>query len=91
MGIFEHRHAKPISNLTPWWNKLGMPDDVSPHVLRHSFASLAADMGLSDNTIASLLGHSRGSVTSRYMHGSDKALIAAADSVAAETLRLMRH
>jgi integrase len=32
--VFEHRYAKPISNLTPWWNKLGMPDDVSPHVLR---------------------------------------------------------
>ena len=47
-------------------------------------------MGYSDNTIASLLGHSRGSVTSRYLHGSDKALIAAADGVAAETMRLMQ-
>jgi integrase len=66
-----------------------MSAEVTPHTLRHSFASLAADLGHSDNTIASLLGHSRGSITSRYMHGSDKALIAAADSVANETRRLM--
>lgn len=72
------------------WQKLGMDKTITPHVLRHSFASLAADMGLSDNSIASLLGHVRQSITSRYMHGSDKALIAAADSVAMETLRLMK-
>ena len=53
------------------------------------FASLAADLGLGDSTIAGLLGHSRSSVTSRYIH-LDKALIAAADLVAAETKRLMR-
>jgi integrase len=82
--------GNPISSLRHQWAKLGMLADITPHVLRHSFASLAADIGHSDNTIASLLGHSRGSVTSRYMHGSDKALIAAADSVAQETLRLMR-
>jgi integrase len=80
----------PITNPRPQWRKLGMAADVTPHVLRHSFASLAADLGHSDNTIASLLGHSRSSVTSRYLHGSDKALIAAADAVANETLRLMK-
>jgi len=66
-----------------------MPSDVTPHTLRHSFASLAGDMGLSDSTIAGLLGHSRQSITSRYIH-LDKALVAAADAVANETLRLMR-
>jgi integrase len=80
----------PISNLTPWWNKLDMPKDVSPHVLRHSFASLGADLGLSDNTIASLLGHKGQSITSRYLHGSDKALIESANLVANETLKFMK-
>jgi integrase len=88
--VFEHRHAKPISNLTPWWNKLGMPDDVSPHVLRHSIASLGADLGLPDHTISGLLGHSRQGITSRYLHLGDKALLEASDLVANETLRLMR-
>jgi integrase len=88
--VFDHGRGKPILALRHQWLKLGMAAEVTPHTLRHSFASLGADLGLSDNTIASLLGHSRGSITSRYMHGSDKALIAAAESVAMETLRLMR-
>jgi integrase len=88
--VFAHDRSKPISYLNHYWQKLKMPPDISPHVLRHSFASLAADMGLSDNTIASLLGHKGQSITSRYMHGSDKALIKAADAVAQETLKLMR-
>jgi integrase len=87
--VFEH-NGKPIGNMNPHWRKFSMPPDVSPHTLRHSFASLAADLGLADHTIAGLLGHSRSSITSRYMHLADKALIEAADSVAAETLRLMR-
>jgi integrase len=88
--VFSYERGRPVSNLRPHFLKLEMPDDVSPHTLRHSFASLAADMGHSDNTIASLLGHSRGSITSRYMHLADRSLIAAADSVALETLRLMK-
>ena len=88
--VFEHRHAKPISNLTPWWNKLGMPNEVTPHVLRHSIASLGADLGLPDHTISGLLGHARQGITSRYLHLGDRALLEASDLVANETLRLMR-
>jgi integrase len=87
--VFEHQHRKPLLDIRPHWLKLRMLRDVTPHTLRHSFASLAGDMGLSDSTIAGLLGHSRSSITSRYIH-LDKALIAAADIVADETLRLMR-
>jgi integrase len=32
--------------------------NVTPHVLRHSFASTAEDVGMSVPTIAALLGHS---------------------------------
>jgi integrase len=53
--VFEHKYAKPISNLTPWWNKLNMPEDITPDTLRHSFASLGCDMGLADSTIAGLI------------------------------------
>lgn len=51
------------------------------HALRHTFASLAADMGYSDITIAALLGHRLGTVTSRYTHTVDKTLISAANDV----------
>ena len=88
--VFALQKGGPITNLTSYWNRLQMPDDVSPHVLRHSFASLAADMGISDHLISGMLGHSRQSITSRYMHLSDRALIETADKVAQETLRLMK-
>jgi integrase len=87
--VFVHVRGKPIYNIRPHWLTLGMSADVTPHTLRHSFASLAGDLGLADSTIAGLLGHSRSSITSRYIH-LDKALISAADTVASETLRLMR-
>ena len=70
--------------------KLGdLPDDITPHVLRHSFASLATDLGYNEPTIASLLGHKTDSITSRYVHSADAVLLAAADAVANATMKLM--
>jgi integrase len=57
--------------------------NVTPHVLRHSFASTAEDIGLTLPTIAALLGHSAsGSATLGYIHKVDTALISAANRVA---------
>jgi integrase len=70
--------------------KLGeLSADATPHVLRHSFASLAGDLGYSEPTIAALIGHKGHSITSRYMHAADAVLLAAADSVANRTAELM--
>ena len=55
---------------------------VTVHVLRHSFAATAAEMGFSELTIAGLLGHSVPGITARYAHVPDSALVAAADRVA---------
>ena len=55
--------------------------DVTPHVLRHSFASIANDLGFTEATIAALVGHAKGSVTSKYIHTLDTALIMAADTI----------
>lgn len=60
----------------------GLTPDVTAHVLRHSFASMAADGGASELTIAALIGHRSGSVTTRYVHHADAVLLAAADRVA---------
>jgi site-specific recombinase XerD len=35
----------------------------APHVLRHTFASVAGDLGFAELTIAGLLGHSAHGVT----------------------------
>lgn len=58
-------------------------DDITPHVLRHSFASIANDLGFTEITIAALMGHAKGTVTSKYVHTLDTALIMAADMIAA--------
>jgi len=62
--------------------------DVTPHVLRHTFASVAGDLGFSELTIAGLLGHSARGVTQGYVH-LDTALVVAADRVSAEVVKLL--
>lgn len=75
------------------WAKIAefgpLPSDITPHVLRHSFASLAGDLGYSDPTIAALIGHKGRTITSRYVHAADAVLLAAADAVGQRTLELM--
>lgn len=76
-----------------WARKLsklgGFPADITPHTLRHSFASVAADLGYSELTIAALIGHKKNTVTSHYVHAADAILLAAADEVAQHILELM--
>lgn len=63
-------------------------DNVTPHVLRHTFASVAGDLGFSELTIAGLLGHSARGVTQGYVH-LDTALIVAADRVSTEIAQIL--
>jgi integrase len=69
--------------------KSKLPSDLTPHALRHSFASVAADVGYSELTIAALIGHKKGSVTSRYAHHADAILLVAADKVAQRIVALL--
>ena len=62
---------------------------VTLHTLRHSFATTANTLGCSEPTIAAMLGHSRGTMTSRYIHHIDATLLAAADRVASVIARAM--
>ncbi|MEN5053353.1 tyrosine-type recombinase/integrase [Brevundimonas naejangsanensis] len=75
----------PFGSFPNHWAKiLGKTElaDITPHVLRHSFASIANDLGFTEATIAALVGHSRGTITSRYIHTVDTALVMAADNIA---------
>ena len=92
--VFASRSGEtPIVGYRKMWLRIaklgGLPADITPHVLRHSFASLAADLGYNEPTIASLLGHKTHSITSRYIHSADAVLLAAADAVANATMKLM--
>ncbi|MBO0332616.1 integrase arm-type DNA-binding domain-containing protein [Sneathiella sp. CAU 1612] len=64
---------------------------LTPHGLRHAFASTAANLGMTEITIAAMLGHSSGTVTGRYIHQVDTALVAAADQTAAQISSLMSN
>jgi integrase len=69
--------------------KAALPAEVTPHILRHSYASIAADLGFSELTIAALLGHKKAFVTSKYAHHADAVLLQAADVVADRVAELM--
>ncbi len=74
------------------WNTLfaGTPlEGLTAHVLRHSFASIGNDLGFTEITIAALLGHAKGSITSKYIHVLDATLVTAADLIAGYVAALL--
>jgi len=86
------RKSGPYRGLAGAWVRLmerAKLDGITPHTMRHSFASVAGDLGFADSTIAAMIGHVGGSVTSQYVHRLDAVLVAAADKVAAEVYRQM--
>ena len=92
--VLPGRGAEPYGGFRAEWRRIigkAKLAGVTPHTLRHSFASVAGDLGYSESTIAALLGHSAGTVTGRYTHHLDAVLVAAADKVSAEIDRMMRQ
>jgi integrase len=84
---------KPMIGFSKAWlriaSRAGLPAEVTPHILRHSLASVAVDLGYSELTIAALLGHRKATMTSRYAHHADAVLLQAADAVSARIAELM--
>jgi integrase len=87
------RYERLMAGFPKFWQRIAklanLSPEVTPHVLRHSLASLASDLGFSESTIAALIGHKGHTITARYVHAADEVLLAAADAVAKEILRLM--
>ncbi|MGA9658208.1 MAG: integrase arm-type DNA-binding domain-containing protein [Asticcacaulis sp.] len=82
----------PYGGLPKAWERITTTEPelmgLTPHGLRHAFASTGGDLGLTEITIGAMLGHAAASVTGRYIHALDSALIAAADRV---TARIAAH
>ena len=61
---------------------------VTPHTLRHTFGSVAGDLGFSELTIRAMLGHASQNVTQDYVH-IDEALKLAVQRTSDEIQRLL--
>lgn len=60
-----------------WALQAGLPEDVSPHTLRHSYATHLLDNGADLKTVQQLLGHESLATTQIYTHISIERLRAA--------------
>ena len=79
--------GKPLEDLRGPWARAkkaaALPADLRIHDLRHSFASVLANLGTPLNEIGVILGHSQLSTTQRYAHHAQHRLIQTASSAAA--------
>lgn len=83
--IFTNPHTKkPYKGFHLAWyevrNAAGLPD-VRIHDLRHTYASLLVNKGVSLYEVQQLLGHSSPQMTQRYAHFANKTLLARATMV----------
>ena len=78
-------HTKPLVDLRRvfWWalDKADLPR-MRIHDLRHSFASLATNIGEDIRTLKDVLGHTKITTTEIYTHTTGKAARKTADNVA---------
>lgn len=76
VALFTNAHGRPITTRTVqnvikrWARAAGLPDDVTPHTLRHSFATHLLDGGADLKTVQQLLGHENLATTQVYTHVS---------------------
>ncbi len=81
--FFSHR-GKPMTRYVVWAmikryaKQIGI-EDISPHTLRHSFATHLLQRGADSRSVQALLGHSDISTTQIYTHITDRHLRAAYD------------
>ena len=79
-ALFINRHYLPIrpqsirSSLRKYADDVGLARRVTPHMLRHTAATLLIETGVDIRFVQRLLGHSSIATTEIYTHVSDEAL-----------------
>ena len=82
---YQKRAGQPVSDKVIWWlckkaaREAGIRKRVSPHTLRHSYATHMLEAGADLRTIQVLLGHKRLEDTAIYLHLSKRHLTAVAN------------
>lgn len=72
--VFQSRSGRPLSRIMLWkiikkyCRRAGLPSEVSPHSLRHSFATHVLAGGADLRTVQELLGHASIATTQNYTH-----------------------
>ncbi len=90
VGRFERGH---ITRMGHQWEKIRKRadlHDVRMHDLRHSYASVAANLGESLPMIGKLLGHTQAQTTARYAHLAADPIKEAAERIAESINEAMR-
>jgi site-specific recombinase XerD len=79
-ALFVNRHGAPMkpqsirSKLRRYAGEIGLARRVTPHMLRHTAATLLIETGVDIRFVQRLLGHSSIATTEIYTHVSDEAL-----------------
>ena len=72
--MFVSKSGRPLTRIFLWalvkkyCKRAGLPSTVSPHTLRHSFATHMLDRGADLRSVQALLGHASLSTTQIYTH-----------------------
>lgn len=83
--LFLNKQGKPISRQYFWKRikfyatMVGIEQDISPHTLRHSFATHLLENGANLKEVQEMLGHSKIETTQIYTHVSTKRILSAYD------------
>ena len=63
-----HGHYKQVPDVIVRLCRAAQIEGVTAHIFRHTFGSVAGELGYSELTIAGLLGHGKRGVTQGYIH-----------------------
>jgi integrase len=85
--------GQPLVGLQKIWERVRVAaclDDLRLHDLRHGFASVGVNRGVSLALLQGLLGHSSPLTTHRYAHLQTDPMRAAADDIAASIVEALK-